>query len=545
MQPQDARVAAMATEYQITGPPGTGKTHFLMLQFAADAERYGADRVLACSLTRAAAREISARLPVTFEGASKPWVGTLHSICLRGGGLQGLPIGDSPKGIALWNDHIFHLDPPQWGWELSAGIDPDDPHSTRKTTKAGDRWKERMDLARHRLLPHEQWQEIKGLEAFATAWRAWLTSIGGTDFTGMLEAGFDLDCAPGEPAVLLGDEVQDWTPLEIAVIRRWANHPSVDRLYLVGDVDQSLYAFRGANARIFLEHPLPTEQCKILSRSYRVPRAVHRTAQEIIARVDARAMVHYEPRDEDGCVHRVSVRGFEDGHFIAHRIQNALAEKTGSVMFLAPCHYQLFPTLSALRSLGVPYANPYRPRNGLWNPLSRKKGTKLGAVQQVLSYFTTGPWTLSELQAWLALLPCDGITLKHGAKALAKKLCEPWQIYDLESLFADPSILRGAWERDPDWLMVHALESQRKRIEFPLAVFRAAGIHGLLDPPRLNLGTIHSVKGGEADHVFVLTSLALAQREGDPDHVHRLFYVAATRARQSLTWLEDSQGYLP
>ena len=43
--------------------------------------------------------------------------------------------------------------------------------------------------------------------------------------------------------------------------------------------------------------------------------------------------------------------------------------------------------------------------------------------------------------------------------------------------------------------------------------------------PRINLSTIHSAKGGEADNVILLT---------DPDDDTRVFYVGITRAKHKL-----------
>jgi DNA helicase-2/ATP-dependent DNA helicase PcrA len=55
--------------------------------------------------------------------------------------------------------------------------------------------------------------------------------------------------------------------------------------------------------------------------------------------------------------------------------------------------------------------------------------------------------------------------------------------------------------------------------------------------PRILLSTIHGAKGGEADKVLVLpdlTKAALDQSDKSPDELHRLFYVATTRAKKEL-----------
>ena len=52
----------MAEERRIFGPPGTGKTELLARIIIPQAvEKFGSDRVLVCSLTKAGARTIASR----------------------------------------------------------------------------------------------------------------------------------------------------------------------------------------------------------------------------------------------------------------------------------------------------------------------------------------------------------------------------------------------------------------------------------------------------------------------------------------------------
>ncbi len=66
------------------------------------------------------------------------------------------------------------------------------------------------------------------------------------------------------------------------------------------------------------------------------------------------------------------------------------------------------------------------------------------------------------------------------------------------------------------------------------------GPKALHEVPKVLVGTIHSVKGGEADVVFLFPDVSSAadvayQRYGpDRDSVIRLFYVGVTRARKTL-----------
>ena len=84
-------------ETLIVGPPGTGKTHFCAAQTKLAAEKYGPDKVMVCSLTKAAAAEASGR----DSGLLPHMIGTLHSHCYRA--LGSPKLAETREGIALWN----------------------------------------------------------------------------------------------------------------------------------------------------------------------------------------------------------------------------------------------------------------------------------------------------------------------------------------------------------------------------------------------------------------------------------------------------------
>jgi DNA helicase-2/ATP-dependent DNA helicase PcrA len=97
------------------------------------------------------------------------------------------------------------------------------------------------------------------------------------------------------------------------------------------------------------------------------------------------------------------------------------------------------------------------------------------------------------------------------------------------------------------------------------------GDYGGMDPSRVRVGTIHSAKGREADHVFVCTDLTekvveqMAASVDDPtavpgveeftahtspvplltDNERRVFYVGMSRARERLVILENLIGGAP
>lgn len=67
----------------------------------------------------------------------------------------------------------------------------------------------------------------------------------------------------------------------------------------------------------------------------------------------------------------------------------------------------------------------------------------------------------------------------------------------------------------------------------------------LQDPPPVHVGTIHSVKGGEAENVVLRTDMTYRTRQGmeqDPDNENRVFYVGASRAKRNLFIIDPQEG---
>ena len=66
--------------------------------------------------------------------------------------------------------------------------------------------------------------------------------------------------------------------------------------------------------------------------------------------------------------------------------------------------------------------------------------------------------------------------------------------------------------------------------------YRAIKTRGeaLLGKPRIQIATIHTVKGGEADNVALMPDMARRSFDTMGDEEARVFYVAASRARYNL-----------
>ena len=105
----------------------------------------------------------------------------------------------------------------------------------------------------------------------------------------------------------------------------------------------------------------------------------------------------------------------------------------------------------------------------------------------------------------------------------------------------------GSEEKKLEWFEENLTAEGKKRMGYPLRVLKKK-VSQLFDTPQIIIGTIHSVKGGEADVVYVLPDFARPQvrawyggNEGR-DSLRRLYYVAGTRAREELVLCTPSFG---
>ncbi len=297
---------------------------------------------------------------------------------------------------------------------------------------------------------------------------------------------------------------------------------------------------------------LPLDHNIILKQSYRVPRVVHAAANKLIRQVTRRKEKAYLPRAAQGICTDISGT-WKNPEYAVLRTAMAHLERGQSVMFLAACSYMLRPIIQVLRKNAIPFHNPYRRSNGFWNPLrtSRRGSTVNRVLALLVAHHDFGdgrrPWNAGELALWTEWLIARGV-LKHGAKAQMAKFdaTRSISIADLDAVFEAGALesLLACFDGDHrallDWWRRRVNGAMQNRIQFPADIATARGPQALLEQPRVIVGTIHSVKGGEADVVILFPDLSQAgdlayQRYGPArDAVIRTFYVGVTRAREAL-----------
>jgi len=481
--------------------------------------------VLVSSLTRTAAAEVRGR--DTMIGDEQ--VGTLHSHAFRALGSPKMCV-DS-KSLKEWNSRAR----PEYR------IKGDDDELASR----GDAILSEYNLARCRLTPRDEWPA--SLLEFASEYESWKRETGSMDYEDLIENAYrDNTTAPNCPSTILVDEAQDCTASEFRLVRRWARHAK--KLIMVGDTDQAIFYFRGADPDSFYAAEIPEENMKVLSQSYRVPKAVHSEALRMIRRVKRRLDVKYEPTEVDG---ECSWAGYGMRYGLNQLMEQIEQRLSGglSVMCLYACAYMAQPLCSALRGAGIPYWNRYAAERPQFNPLHPPKG--VGLLQRVQEYLRPNEhvygdkarmWTWSELQHWTDVCNANGL-LVRGKKSRIDVCASEWPdtlvtADDIVDLF-DPEEIDKLSNCDLDYFESKANNAKVGLIGYIREIINRGGFPAILEPPKLTVGTIHSCKGGEADSVFLCPDLSASGWEciGDVrfrDSIYRTMYVGMTRAKREL-----------
>jgi superfamily I DNA/RNA helicase len=530
---------SFTSEYRIFGPPGCGKTTNLARQIRRAADKFGAESILVTSFSRTAAAELAGRdLPIPQDR-----IGTLHSFCYRA--LESPLIAEA--NVEAWNQKHPHLQitsankNQQLDGEQIAEEESEQHHD-------GDALLFQLNAARGKMISRDRWPT--SLKQFAVQWEEYKRTNRLFDFCDLIETALhELDSAPGNPSVIFVDEAQDLNPMQLQLIRKWGSKTKY--FILSADDDQTILSFTGACPEAVLDPEIPEDHKIILRQSYRLPRSIHAASQLLIRQVSRRQEKIYLPSNAEGSCLEIGGTWKSPEYAILKTAVQQI-ERGRTVMLLASCRYMLRPLIQVLRKHGIPFHNPYRKSEGFWNPIRFSRGS---AANRVLALLKAHPdceertfWNRNDLQLWIEKMYTRGI-LKPGIDI--KKIThgggrEPvtWEflaeIFDPSALDSLVKALDGDYRNLLDWWRKCLNASFHPQAQFPINVALVSGPQALKQPPKAIVGTIHSVKGGEADVVFLFPDLSrsAAKAYDGPastrDSVIRLFYVGLTRARETV-----------
>ena len=254
---QKVAAAGIGRATAVIAGPGTGKTKTLISKIlhSMTYRKVKPSKITAVTFTNQAAAQMRARLAHALgkkSKASKIQIGTFHAISrdlLLAAGREVLIADDSQQRLAAQ------------AAVQAFGLKMNVPEFLRKVS---------LKKSGHAV------EDENGFEEACRAYCRRLREEGLMDFDDLLlEAIAYAEEKSHEGAweksfeFLLIDEFQDISPLEYRLIRLWSRHGK--ELFVIGDPDQAIYGFRGADAKCFerIENDFETTKIVHLTQNYR------------------------------------------------------------------------------------------------------------------------------------------------------------------------------------------------------------------------------------------------------------------------------------
>jgi len=384
------------------------------------------------------------------------------------------------------------------------------------------------------------------------AWRNWKGTNDIVGFADMLERVKQRSLLPNVDYLVI-DEFQDITTLQYQVYEEW--RPHMKRVLIAGDDDQVVYAWQGADPDLLLDEAV--DEDVILPNSYRLPSRILNAVNQEVRHINKRQDKDLEPRKEGGTVEALRNRSMLD---LSREVRRTVEHTDETVMVLFRARYQMFQFIDEFIDEGIPFSCLTDQR--MWTDR--------------LSQYVAG------IESLAADEPMTGLQARRLADMLADSAFgtgerddffdaldereEESGVDDLTNLDIDPEVVREHVPFAPE--PPAAADMLRKVTSFQersVDAYFNSKYRGM-EPDRVRLGTIHSAKGREADHVIVGTDLtekvveqmaATVEQNGTElpngeeftkhtspvptltDNERRVFYVGMSRARERLVLLEN------
>ncbi len=361
---QREAVSAPAGPTLVLAGAGSGKTRVIThrIGWRMLVDGAPADSILAVTFTNKAAREMRSRVEAlcsrVHETDSRPWVSTFHAFGLnllrrfgRDIGLTaGFPVFGADESRALVRQVVREL-----------AIDDD-----------------RLPLGRLvQLISRLRNAEASGaafhgpriarladnVREATTVYRQKLSELKGVDFDDLLIRSLELlDASEAARSFvarrvrhLLIDEYQDTGPTQHRLVLRLAPHRDV---FVVGDDDQAIYSFRGADFRNILRFREDFAGARVvrLEDNYRSTAAIVNAANAVIRRNRRRDGKTLRPLGEQG--ERATFRSFASETTEAQQIAIKIAgqgEERGSTAVLLRTRAQTRPFEEAFAAHRIPH----------------------------------------------------------------------------------------------------------------------------------------------------------------------------------------------
>ena len=538
-------VRTAASRIAVIAGPGTGKTRTLVsrILYLLQSRRVKPSEITAVTFTNRAAQEMRDRLEEELggkRGIRNLRIGTFHSLChslLRETG-EDFTLADEDTVLEVVRECAESL-----------GV----KEKPKKLRQAISRWKTSGAREREGMSAADM---DFSLDDLVRNYEARLGDLSALDFDDLLLKALEKAGEGGKPfPYLLVDEFQDVSPLQYDLIREWSRGGR--EVFIIGDPDQAIYGFRGADSQSFDRFCREEETQVIrLGKNYRSAPEILAASREVLKSGGE----PLEPMQNPGFPVRLAeIRGEKaeaifaareinrlvggidmlDAHEEDSRPDDCRPRSFGDVAILYRTHRQSELLEECLKTEGIPYI-----------VAGREEFLELPCVRAALAFFRSicRPGDRMSRKVCLRLLwnVEEDQTSQCGYEALAekyKKMCRRGK----------PQNLWRAWREDMGLMEEEAMEKLEnmsvfyKNMDEMLTALsfgresdlrRCGGKNYVSDA--VTLMTMHGSKGLEFPAVLLhgvkkgRIPLEYRGGEADVEEERRLLYVAMTRAKEEL-----------
>lgn len=331
---QLAALKALDGAVLVTAGAGSGKTRLLTHRIAFLIKECGVSpySILAITFTNKAAKEMASRVSEMVEGAERVWISTFHSMCVRILRQDIHRLGSYNKNFTIFSES----DSDKAVKKVLEELNFKDEKFKKVFVRELSAYKNSGQSLQDFLNTHACEFSMHDIGKAISFYDNYLRKNNALDFDDLLIKTIELFKAC--PDVLqyysnrfeyiLVDEFQDTNTVQYNLIKMLANVHG--NLFVVGDEDQCIYSWRGANFQnIFsFKRDFPSAKVFKLERNYRSNAPILKVANNVIknnsSRLDKKMWT--DKRDGDEPVLYNAYDEKDEALFVATNIQKLLAQ---------------------------------------------------------------------------------------------------------------------------------------------------------------------------------------------------------------------------
>lgn len=272
----------------VTAGAGSGKTRLLTHRIAYLIDSYGVSpfNILAITFTNKAANEMKERVAKMVAGAENVWISTFHSMCAKILRRDIEYLSPFTRDFSIYSDS----DSDKVAKEVLSARGIEDDKIKKQLIFHLSNWKNGNQTLEDYISTHESEFDIRKIGLYMTDYQNFLKKNNALDFDDLISKTIELfDKFPDVLSYyanrfkyILVDEFQDTNLKQYELVKMLASvHKN---LFVVGDEDQCIYSWRGANLEnLFkLKNDFPDIKVYKLERNYRSTKEIIEVANRVI-----------------------------------------------------------------------------------------------------------------------------------------------------------------------------------------------------------------------------------------------------------------------